>query len=117
MILNAGTELTINTFGNITNNHKLSAEKHLNLNAQNIDNQKNGRLSSVETRVTAKGKVTNRGLINSFSDADDSKTVIKATHIDNVGSGRIYGDHVALQADKIENRDEQNTSGEINSAR
>ena len=114
--INAGTELTINTFGNITNNHKLSAEKHLNLNAQNMDNQKNGRLSSVETRVTAKGKVTNRGLINSFSDADDSKTVIKATHIDNVGSGRIYGDHVALQADKIENRDEQNTSGEINSA-
>ncbi len=114
--INAGTELTINTFGNITNNHKLSAEKHLNLNAQNMDNQKNGRLSSAETRVTAKGKVTNRGLINSFSDADDSKTVIKATHIDNVGSGRIYGDHVALQADKIENRDEKNTSDEINSA-
>ena len=114
--INAGTELTINTFGNIINNHKLSAEKYLNLNAQNMDNQKNGRLSSAETRVTAKGKVTNRGLVNSFSDTDDSKTVIKATYIDNVGSGRIYGDHVALQADKIENRDEQNTSGEVNSA-
>ena len=114
--INAATEFTLNTAGNVRNNHKLSAAEQLTINAQNVDNQENGRLSSGETRVTAVGNVTNRGLINSFSDEDNSKTVIKAAHLDNLGSGRIYGDHVALQADKIENRDERDANGKVNSA-
>ncbi|WP_208604192.1 hemagglutinin repeat-containing protein, partial [Rodentibacter heidelbergensis] len=114
--INAKTEFKINTTGNIVNNYKLSAGEHLTLNAQQIDNQEKGRLSSAETRITATGKITNRGLINSFSDEDNSKTVVKAGHIDNVGWGRIYGDQVALQANKIENRDERNKAGEVKSA-
>lgn len=114
--INAATELNIETSGSVINSNKLSAGKRLTISAQNVDNQEAGRLSSAETRITASGKITNQGLINSFTENNDSKTVLKATHIDNVGSGRIYGDHVALQADKIENHDGKNIAGEVKSA-
>ena len=114
--INAATELNIETSGSVINSNKLSAGKRLTISAQNVDNQEAGRLSSGETRITASGKITNQGLINSFTENNDSKTVLKATHIDNVGSGRIYGDHVALQADKIENHDGKNIAGEVKSA-
>ena len=108
--------MNIETSGSVINSNKLSAGKRLTISAQNVDNQEAGRLSSAETRITASGKITNQGLINSFTENNDSKTVLKATHIDNVGSGRIYGDHVALQADKIENHDGKNIAGEVKSA-
>ena len=114
--INAATELNIETSGSVINSNKLSAGKRLTISAQNVDNQEAGRLSSAETRITASGKITNQGLINSFTENNDSKTVLKATHIDNVGSGRIYGDHVALQADNIENHDGKNIAGEVKSA-
>ncbi|MGR3807743.1 two-partner secretion domain-containing protein [Pasteurella testudinis] len=107
--INALSRLHIQTTGNISNNYKLSANDKLSLDAQNIDNQQNGRISSGHTRLTAEQTVNNTGLINSFNDTDTAKTVIKAQQINNIGSGRIYGDYVALQANQIRNTD--NTSG------
>lgn len=55
--------------------------------------------------------LTNRGLINTLSD-----TVIKVGQtLQNIGTGRIYGDHIALQADTVINEDER-VNHEIKSA-
>ncbi|MGX2970747.1 hypothetical protein, partial [Ursidibacter sp. B-7004-1] len=76
-----------------------------------------GRISSANTQLTAKGDVHNEGLINSVSLQDNAQTVIKANgRIVNTGEGRIYGDHIALQADRIENSDKDYSSGKITSA-
>ncbi|MDP8185335.1 two-partner secretion domain-containing protein [Phocoenobacter skyensis] len=104
--INAKTSLSIETQGDIKNSKKLSANDRLTLNAMNIENTKEGKLSSAETRVTAKETVTNRGLINSFAENNQSKTVIKGNTINNLGTGRIYGDYVALEAENILNQDE-----------
>ncbi|MDR0775747.1 MAG: filamentous hemagglutinin N-terminal domain-containing protein, partial [Azonexus sp.] len=50
--------------------------------------------------VTVDGRLENRGMM------DGSQTRIEAETIENIGSGRIYGDHVALQAGTLINREE-----------
>ncbi|TCP11327.1 filamentous hemagglutinin, partial [Bisgaardia hudsonensis] len=113
--INAKTSLSIDTKGNIKNSKNLSANERLTLKATNIENTKEGKLSSAETRVTAKETITNRGLINSFAENNQSKTVIEAKAINNLGTGRIYGDYVALEVENILNQDEH-VNGEDKSA-
>ncbi|QLB42333.1 hemagglutinin repeat-containing protein [Mannheimia pernigra] len=115
--INAKNSLSITTLGNLTNQHDLYADESVTLNAYHIINGLDGRISSALTRLTAKGNVTNEGLINSIRLADNAKTLVKAGgHLLNIGNGRIYGDDVALQADIIENRDKDYGNEMIKSA-
>ncbi|OQS58710.1 filamentous hemagglutinin [Actinobacillus suis] len=111
--INAKSTLAIETLGNLVNNHKLSANDKLTLTAQSLNNAADGRISSGHTRITVNDKVENRGLINSFNEDDTSKTVVKAKVIENKGSGRIYGDYVALGAENILNQDENGKAATI----
>ncbi|WGE56340.1 hemagglutinin repeat-containing protein [Actinobacillus equuli] len=111
--INAKHSLSISTEGNILNRKKLAANDNLQLNARNITNEQNARISSADTRLNAKATVHNEGLINSRSDNGLSKTVIKAEKIENIGTGRIYGDHVALGAEQILNQDKDGKSATI----
>ncbi|SUT91198.1 filamentous hemagglutinin outer membrane protein [Actinobacillus lignieresii] len=111
--INAKSTLAIETLGNVVNNHKLSASDKLALTAQSLNNAADGRISSGHTRITVNDKVENRGLINSFNEEDTSKTVVKAKVIENKGSGRIYGDYVALGAENILNQDESGKAATI----
>ncbi|MDG4952736.1 hemagglutinin repeat-containing protein [Actinobacillus equuli] len=111
--INAKHSLSISTEGDILNRKKLAANDRLQLNARNITNEQNARISSAETRLNAKATVHNEGLINSRSDNGLSKTVIKAEKIENIGTGRIYGDHVALGAEQILNQDKDGKSATI----
>lgn len=63
--------------------------------------------------MTATSTVYNEGLINSRSDNDNAQTVIKAQEIHNIGTGNIYGDKVALGAERILNQDKDGTSATI----
>ncbi|EQA10052.1 filamentous hemagglutinin family N-terminal domain protein [Glaesserella parasuis D74] len=115
--IHANNTLSITTAGNLVNQHQLYADDSVTLNANHITNQLNGRISSANTQLTAKGDVHNEGLINSISPLDNAETVIKAGgRIVNTGEGRIYGDHIALQAERIENSDKNYDSGNIKSA-
>ncbi|WP_268576947.1 hypothetical protein, partial [Escherichia coli] len=49
----------------------------------------------------ARNILTNRGLI------DGSQTRLDAGALDNVGSGRLYGDHLAIRAGTVNNREEE----------
>ena len=115
--INAEDTLSITTAGNLTNRHNLYANAGVMLNAYHITNDVDGRISSADTQVYAKGNITNEGLINGISSDGNAKTVVKAgKHLLNTGKGRIYGDEVALQAEKIENSDKDYGNGEIKSA-
>ncbi|XWY22273.1 hemagglutinin repeat-containing protein [Bisgaard Taxon 45] len=96
--INVQAEKTLNQSGVI------GAKQQIAVQAEAITQSKTGEIQGGEVRLTAQGQVVNRGLINSkVEDDTQAKTVIKADKIENVGTGRIYGDKVALAAKIVEN--------------
>ncbi|MFG1496803.1 hemagglutinin repeat-containing protein [Saccharospirillum sp. HFRX-1] len=57
----------------------------------------NGTINAGRTELTVADTLTNRGLI------DGDLTYIDAGTLTNIGSGRIYGDHIGLQAEQLNN--------------
>ena len=96
----ARRSLTLTLPGDFRNAAVLSASQRLSITAANIDNTATGELSAGSTRLTASGGVTNRGLI----DGDD--TVLRAATVDNIGTGRIYGTRLGVEAAVVNNTDE-----------
>ncbi|TNH10526.1 filamentous hemagglutinin N-terminal domain-containing protein, partial [Testudinibacter sp. TR-2022] len=92
--------------GNVVNNSLMQAGHQLGLHAQQIENRATGQMSAGDVELIAGKQIINRGLINSFRKDGSSLTLLKANLIDNVGTGRIYGDSIALQAEQLKNHDE-----------
>ncbi|MDF7676897.1 filamentous hemagglutinin N-terminal domain-containing protein, partial [Neisseriaceae bacterium ESL0693] len=100
--LTAGHDLNLNSQGNITNHSNISASHNVSLSGASIDNKAEGTIQSNNQTWLSADNLTNRGLINS-----NGLTLIEASqNLANIGSGRIYGDHIALQADSLTNREE-----------
>ncbi|PJG85968.1 hemagglutinin repeat-containing protein [Conservatibacter flavescens] len=115
--IHADRSLTISTAGDVINRHQLYADERVHLSGRHITNEVNGRISSAYTHLTAKEDLTNEGLINSVSADENGKTVLQVGgKLLNTGKGRIYGDHIALEADVIENRDKAYDKDNILSA-
>jgi filamentous hemagglutinin len=93
----ANGNATINTTGNVNNSGKLQAGNTLNLTANNIDNTVTGEISANTTQVNANSTLTNRGLI------DGVDTQVNANTVNNIGTGRIYGDHLSIAAVNLTN--------------
>ncbi|WP_228707388.1 two-partner secretion domain-containing protein [Moraxella lacunata] len=91
--------LQLSTDGKITNQSQLTANQDLTLVANHIDNTQTGTISSGNhTQITSQTSINNQGLINGET------TVIKANDtINNQSGGRIYGTHLAIQADTLNN--------------
>ena len=91
--------LTIKTQGNFTNSDTLSAQNALNINAQNIRNQKDAELiSNGTTALNAAKDIDNSGLING------ANTYLTAgDRVNNHSNGRIFGDHIAISAKTLNN--------------
>ena len=106
--LTAGNQLNLSTKGRLKNTHTLQAGHTLKLNAGNIDNQVTGKIIAGEqTDITSEQHVDNRGLINS-----NGLTRISAVQtLTNTGTGKIYGNHIALGAQKLLNREEAAEGG------
>ena len=68
----------------------------MTISANHIENRANAELSSNETMLNSTNLI-NRGLI------DGVNTVIKSSAVTNIGTGRIYGDHLAINAATVEN--------------
>ncbi|RDI15633.1 hemagglutinin repeat-containing protein, partial [Comamonas sp. AG1104] len=99
--LQAGGNLQLQATGTLTNPVTVQAGKNLTVNVSNLDNQATGELLSGQTtQLTISDTLTNRGLI------DGADTRIKAGNINNVGTGRIYGDRVAIAANALTNQEE-----------
>jgi len=105
--LQANGNLSLSTVGNLLNQSAILAGQTLTIHAANIDNTVSGELSGLNTYIdttggtgTAIGAVTNRGLI------DGSDTFINTGTLNNLGTGAIFGNHVAIAADMLSNLDE-----------
>ncbi|MDP8162410.1 hemagglutinin repeat-containing protein [Pasteurella skyensis] len=100
-------DLDITSAGNITNNATLSGGNTTHLQGSIINNV--GTIISHNKTHIEGSTLTNEGLINSNG----------ITHLDieneliNQSTGRIYGDHVAIEADTLTNHKAENSAGVI----
>ncbi|SFG82775.1 filamentous hemagglutinin [Duganella sp. CF458] len=106
--LQAGGNLQLKTTGSLTNPISVQAGRSLTVNAANLDNRAGAELLSGETTtVGVGGTLTNRGLI------DGADTHLQASQVNNLGTGRIYGDRVAIGASVVNNLDEAGSAATI----
>ncbi|MET1115588.1 MAG: hemagglutinin repeat-containing protein, partial [Comamonas sp.] len=97
--------LQLTTAGKLTNQGQLLGGTETQLTAAQIDNPHGAQISAWQnTTVKATQTLTNRGLI------DGQDTRIDAATLDNIGTGRIYGDHVSIAAETLENHPENGGS-------
>ncbi|URQ62202.1 hemagglutinin repeat-containing protein [Pantoea alhagi] len=106
----ANGTLQLTAKGDVTNEGTIGAQQALFLTAQNVNNQSAGEISAQETHVTAANSLNNNGLI------DGALTHLVAKVLNNTGTGRIYGDHIAM-AVKILNNLSDNGKAAVIAAR
>jgi filamentous hemagglutinin len=95
LVANGDAQLSI--AGQLVNSGKLQAGGTLTVSANTINNTASGEISAATTRLTAADTLNNRGLI------DGHDTQLNALTVNNLGTGRIYGDHLSIQAGTLNN--------------
>ncbi|RYG14238.1 MAG: filamentous hemagglutinin N-terminal domain-containing protein, partial [Burkholderiales bacterium] len=105
----ANGDLNLSSAADVVNTGKIQSGAALNLAARNVANAATGEISSVNTAITAGSTFTNRGLI------DGIDTRVDAATLDNIGTGRIYGNHVSLYAAAV-NNDAETVAGVTSAA-
>ncbi|SUU37188.1 heme utilization or adhesion protein [Actinobacillus seminis] len=101
-----GGNLDFQTQGNFINNAVLRVGEKLSIQAHNINNNRESELSGKNTQILS-NEIINRGLI------DGEKTLLKSTALSNLGTGRIYGNHLAIATPNLINSKEDNASPTI----
>lgn len=101
----ANGNATVETDAILTNQGTLAAGNTLNAKAATIDNRAGGAISSntLNLQATDSHTLTNRGTING------TETVLETQTLNNLGTGKIYGDHVAIGAATVTNAAENGT--------
>ena len=97
-ITQADGNLTISAKGNLTNSKKLESKGTLTLSAKDISNKESGEMNGGSVSITST-TLTNRGLVS----ADQANT-ITTDILQNIATGRIYGEDITLHAKTLENR-------------
>ncbi|WP_260293455.1 hemagglutinin repeat-containing protein [Sedimenticola hydrogenitrophicus] len=97
--IQADQRLALSTTAGLINSGQLQAQGQVSLHAGEIDNQETGEISATATELVATGRLTNQGIV------DGVTTRLQADHIDNIGTGRLYGDRLVLAARQITNRE------------
>lgn len=105
MIANGSFNFT--TPGDVVNSGKLLAGGKLDLRASNLLNAASGEINAGQDWLTLNGQLTNYGLI------DGKQTLLKAGTLTNIGSGRIYGDTVGVQAGTFNNLAENGSAATL----
>ncbi|MTD39195.1 filamentous hemagglutinin N-terminal domain-containing protein, partial [Erwinia sp. CPCC 100877] len=95
--MTANGNFTFTTPGQITNSGKLLSGATLDLTSGNLLNTATGEIAAGHTWLTVTNTLTNYGLI------DGNRTLLKAGTLTNMGTGRIYGDDVGIQAGTLNN--------------
>ena len=84
--------------GGLQNNGQLVAGGQLLFTATSLDNTASGEIGGTTTTgITVTERLGNRGLI------DGKNTRLQAQTLNNIGTGRLYGDVLAIQADTLLN--------------
>ncbi|ANJ67316.1 hypothetical protein A9404_07895 [Halothiobacillus diazotrophicus] len=105
--LTADGHATVTTAGTLRNQAVLNAGQDLAIQARRVENTDTGEITAQNTSVTASDAVINRGLI------DGQATGVSAATVDNLGTGRMYGDHLSIAATRLVNAAENGVAGVI----
>lgn len=108
--ISANGALKLSTEQDLINQSELTAGQKVELNAKNIQNQTGASISSNETHLIAQDTLHNQGLING------ELTHIQANRVWNDGA-RIYGTHVAIQANTLDNKSNSSGTGAVIASR
>ncbi|TCP94918.1 filamentous hemagglutinin [Cricetibacter osteomyelitidis] len=101
-----GNNLIFSTQGDLLNNVKQVVGNQALFTAKNLINHANAEISSNRTLINTE-TVTNYGLL------DGTENIIKTGTLNNIATGRIYGDHLAIQADNLNNLNNDEKSATI----
>ncbi|MBA0035795.1 hemagglutinin repeat-containing protein [Pantoea sp. BIGb0393] len=93
----ANGDLTLASGGDIRNEKLIQAGETLHVSAANLVNLQDAELSGYTTLLDASDTLTNYGLIDGYNTRLNGETV------SNIGSGRIYGDFLSIQAGTLNN--------------
>jgi len=96
MVANGQLQLTAD--GTLENRGTLRGGTGVQVRAGAIDNAASGEIDSQGlTQLLAETRIVNRGLV------DGATSHLQAPRIDNLGGGRLYGNHVAIAATTLRN--------------
>ena len=94
---------TIATAGALHNSGTLQAGNALSITADTLRNDADAEIAAARTHVRVQQALVNRGLIDGGNSAESGHTRLQAKTLENLGSGRIYGDHISIGADTLRN--------------
>ncbi|WP_342755004.1 hemagglutinin repeat-containing protein [Pantoea sp. MBD-2R] len=103
----ANGDMHFTTASSLVNQSLIRAGGVLNLHAAELENQQSAEISAGENHLLIAGNVTNRGLL------DGGLTHVSSSVLTNTGTGRIYGDRLALQTGTLNNLTENGTAATI----
>ena len=95
--LEAGSSLSLAVKGNITNRKEILSRGHLSLESKNIRNEETGEIKGADTETVAENTWVNHGLVNG------ENVHIRANHITNENTGRIYGTRLSVETHTLDN--------------
>ncbi|PTY37843.1 hypothetical protein BGP77_15330 [Saccharospirillum sp. MSK14-1] len=107
--IRADANLLLDVDGYFTNKGRLEAAENLKLNATNLNNAAVGKINAGYTFINVDNTFNNRGLV------DGGGTYISTNSLTNIGTGRIYGNLVSIDAYRLGNYAES-TNGSNNKA-
>ena len=98
--------LQFSTDGKFTNKTQLRTGQGVTVKAAEIDNPNGGEIASQVTHIVT-SQLINRGLI------DGVKNRIDAESLNNLGTGRLYGNHLSIASKNLTNDKEGDSSATI----
>lgn len=99
--IQAGHDLSLSTDGKIENKHTLQAGSSVHINANKISNHENAVIQSNQLTELYVQNIDNQGLINS----NDQTLIHAEERLNNIGTGKIYGHHVAIATTSLVNQE------------
>ena len=103
----ANGSMTFTTPGSVTNSGNLLAGAKLDISAASLFNAASGEIAAGATWLTLSSSLSNYGLI------DGSQTWLRTETLTNAGTGRIYGDHLSIQATTLNNLAQDGTAATL----
>lgn len=90
-------DMNVQVAGSLVNQGSFSAGNKLTVNAATLNNETTGSIEGTSLVLRTTDSFSNRGIING------GDTFIDTSTLNNLGTGRIYGDHVAISATTLNN--------------
>ncbi len=96
-LVQSNGDLSLQTGGTMTNQGAVQSGALVRVDAGAIDNGANGVISGRRVQANAVNQFDNRGVV------DGETTRLSASTLNNLGTGRLYGDHLSITAGTLNN--------------